>query len=123
MLLPPVRSIEMTKKETTKKDMTNKYLQDCFETLKEFNVIKTKRQFSKVILGKGKGLTGVIICEERPLSNYVLGRLAEYMSETAKNIRNTRFQELATQGADLIMERVDEYLWNKSGRHFSPVKE
>jgi hypothetical protein len=53
----------------------------------------------------------------------VLVRLAEYMSETAKNIRNTRFHELATQVADLIMERIDEYLWNKSGRYLFPVKE
>jgi hypothetical protein len=84
--------------------------EQCYQALKEMNIVESKRQFSIQILGsRCLGLFSVICCRKRRLSNNSLKHLTEKMYQISMSFNDLRLKSLAKQCSVLVSKRFEEY--------------
>lgn len=90
-------------------DESLKYVNECYEVLKDMDIIDSKYQFSKQFLGKCANYYGVMICENRKAPNDMLYHLTQKMAQLAECFNDNRLKPLLDKGTDLLNKRFEQY--------------
>lgn len=90
-----------------------KYVNDCYDLLMELEIIDSKYQFSEQFLGQCKNYYGVMLSENRRPTNNMLYNLSEKMEQLSECFTEPQFKQLAEDGQQILMSRLDKYLSRK----------
>lgn len=91
------------------RDESLKYVNECYEVLKDLNIIDSKYQFSKQFLNRCPNYYGVMICENRSAPNNMLYYLNQKMTQITECFNDNRLQPLLKKGADILNKRLERY--------------
>lgn len=90
-------------------DDSLKYVNECYEVLKDMDIIDSKYQFSKQFLGKCANYYGVMLCENRKAPNDMLYHLNQKMAQLTECFNDSRLKPLLDKGVDILNKRFEQY--------------
>lgn len=87
------------------------YVNECYNVLKDMDVVSSKTQYSQQFLGTiSPNYYGVMLCENRKAPNDMLYHLNQKMAQLTECFNDSRLKPLLDKGTDILNKRFERYL-------------
>lgn len=86
------------------------YIIQCYNLLKEMNIIESKYQFSRQFLNSCPNYYSVMISQNRKVPNHMLHYLNKKIKQISECFNDKRIKPLLIEGVDLLNKRLEKFV-------------